>query len=92
MFGRDGADLIYGGDGDDLVFIGAPAPGDIAYDNEGIIYLDAGNDFLDGADATLKFEACGGTGNDIMNAGIGDDSLFGGADNDRIFGVRATTN
>lgn len=86
LAGSQGSDLIYGGDGDDLVFIGVPAPGDIAYDSEGSIYLDAGNDFLDAADATLKFDAHGGTGNDILKAGIGNDSLFGGGDNDQIFG------
>ncbi|RUS59289.1 hypothetical protein EGN72_15210 [Pseudorhodobacter sp. E13] len=85
LAGSQGSDLIYGGDGDDLVFIGVPAPGDIAYDNEGSIYLDAGNDFLDASDATLRFDAYGGTGNDFMNAGLGDDTLFGGADNDQIY-------
>lgn len=86
LAGSQGSDLIYGGDGNDLVYIGAPAPGDIAYDSEGTIYLDAGNDYLDAGDATLKFDAYGGDGNDIMNAGLGDDTLFGGADNDKIYG------
>ncbi|WP_050518464.1 Hint domain-containing protein [Pseudorhodobacter antarcticus] len=83
--GSQGSDLIYGGEGDDLVFIGVPAAGDIAYDNEGTVYLDEGNDFLDGGDATLQFEAYGGTGNDIINAGVGADTLFGGADSDQIY-------
>lgn len=85
LAGSQGSDLIYGGIGDDLVYIGAPAPGDIAYDSEGSIYLDEGNDFLDAVDAALKFDAYGGDGFDIMNAGIGNDTLFGGADNDKIF-------
>lgn len=85
LAGSQGSDLIYGGTGDDLVYIGVPAAGDIAYDNEGSIYLDEGNDYLDAADATLRFDAYGGAGNDIMNAGMGNDTLFGGADNDQIF-------
>jgi Ca2+-binding RTX toxin-like protein len=85
LAGSQGSDLIYGGTGDDIVYIGVPAPGDIAYDSEGSVYLDEGNDYLDAADATLKFDAYGGDGNDIMNAGVGDDTLFGGADNDQIF-------
>lgn len=83
--GSQGSDLIYGGAGDDLVYIGVPAPGDIAYDSEGSIYLDEGNDFLDAGDATLRFDAYGGEGNDYMIAGLGDDSLFGGTGNDQIF-------
>jgi Ca2+-binding RTX toxin-like protein len=85
LAGSQGSDLIYGGTGDDLVYIGVPASGDIAYDNEGSIYLEEGNDFLDASGATLKFDAYGGDGNDYMNAGVGDDTLFGGADNDQIF-------
>ncbi|WP_155947142.1 Hint domain-containing protein [Pseudorhodobacter ferrugineus] len=83
--GSQGSDLIYGGTGDDLVYIGVPAPGDIAYDNEGSIYLDEGNDYLDAGDATLRFDAYGGDGNDYMVAGVGDDTLFGGTGNDQIF-------
>lgn len=85
LAGSQGSDLIYGGAGDDLVYIGVPAPGDIAYDSEGTIHLDEGNDFLDAADATLKFDAYGGDGNDYMTAGIGDDTLFGGTGNDQIY-------
>lgn len=85
LAGSQGSDLIYGGTGDDLVFIGVPAPGDIAYDNEGSIYLDEGNDFLDAGDATLRFDAYGGEGNDYMIAGVGDDTLFGGTGDDQIF-------
>jgi len=85
LAGSQGSDLIYGGTGDDLVYIGVPAPGDIDYDNEGSIYLDEGNDFLDAGDATLRFDAYGGDGNDYMIAGVGDDSLFGGTGNDQIF-------
>lgn len=83
--GSQGRDIIFGGEGNDLVFIGVPASGDIAYDNEGIVHLDEGNDFLDGGDATLKFEGYGGDGNDTLNAGVGNDSLFGGAGNDKIY-------
>ena len=85
LAGSQGSDLIYGGTGDDLVYIGVPAPGDIDYDNEGRIHLDEGNDFLDAGDATLKFDAYGGEGNDYMIAGVGDDTLFGGAGKDQIF-------
>ena len=63
-----------------------PAAGDIAYDNEGLIYLEAGNDVLYAGDATLKFEAHGGDGNDTMRAGVGNDTLTGGADNDQMSG------
>ena len=86
LAGSQGSDLIYGGDGNDLVYIGVPAAGDIAYDNEGLIYLEAGNDVLDAGDATLKFEAHGGDGNDTMRAGVGNDTLTGGADNDQMSG------
>lgn len=86
LAGSQGSDLIYGGEGNDLVFIGVPAFGDIAYDSEGSIYLDEGNDFLDASDATLRFDAYGGDGNDQMNAGVGDDTLFGGEGNDTING------
>jgi len=86
LAGSQGSDLIYGGDGNDLVYIGVPAPGDVAYTNEGTVYLDAGNDILDAADATLRFDAYGGDGNDTMRAGVGADSLFGGAGNDNIDG------
>jgi Ca2+-binding RTX toxin-like protein len=86
LAGSQGSDLIYGGTGDDLVYIGVPAPGDVAYDSEGTVYLDEGNDFLDAGDATLRFEAFGGEGNDYMTAGVGDDSLFGGSGDDKIFG------
>lgn len=86
LAGSQGSDLIYGGDGNDLVYIGVPASGDIAYDNEGIIHLDAGNDFLDAGDATLKFLAYGGDGNDLMRAGLGNDTMFGDADNDSMSG------
>lgn len=86
LAGSQGSDLIYGGIGDDLVYIGVPAPGDIAYDSEGTIYLDEGNDFLDASDATLKFDAYGGEGNDYMNAGVGDDTLFGGTGADTLTG------
>ena len=86
LAGSQGSDLIYGGDGNDLVYIGVPAPGDIAYTSEGTIFLDAGNDILDAADATLRFDAYGGDGNDTMRAGLGDDSLFGGAGDDNIDG------
>jgi Ca2+-binding RTX toxin-like protein len=84
LAGSQGSDLIYGGEGNDVVFIGVPAAGDIAYDNEGTVYLDEGDDFLDAADATLKFTAFGGDGNDLINAGVGADTLFGGAGDDQI--------
>lgn len=86
LAGSQGSDLIYGGEGNDLVYIGVPAPGDIAYTNEGTVYLDEGNDFLDAGDATLRFDAYGGDGRDTMRAGIGDDSLFGGDGDDSIDG------
>ncbi|WP_282048039.1 FG-GAP-like repeat-containing protein [Sulfitobacter mediterraneus] len=70
-------DEIHGGDGHDLVFIGTPEGSDR-------IFLDDGNDILDGGSAGSGFYAEGGNGNDLMNSGVGNDTLLGGAGNDQI--------
>jgi Ca2+-binding RTX toxin-like protein len=86
LVGSIGIDMLYGGAGDDLVFVGTPTPGDIDYDNEGSVYLDEGNDFLGASDATLRFDAYGGEGNDCMMAGVGNDTVYGGTGADRLTG------
>lgn len=79
MAGSQGNDEIHGGEGDDLAFIGTLEGSDR-------IFLDAGNDLLDGGFAGSSFYGEGGTGNDTMRAGVGDDTLLGGAGNDVLDG------
>ncbi len=55
-------------------------------EGEGETWLDGGNDFLDAASAGSAQFANGGTGNDTMDAGIGDDSIYGDDDDDRVTG------
>jgi Ca2+-binding RTX toxin-like protein len=79
LAGSQGNDEIHGGAGNDLAFIG------ISEDSDSI-YMDGGNDFIDGASAGSAFYAEGGAGNDLMNAGEGDDTLYGNDGNDRLNG------
>jgi len=79
LAGSQGNDEIHGGDGNDLAFIGV-------YEDSDSIYMEAGNDFVDGASAGSSFFADGGTGNDTLNSGVGDDTLQGGAGNDQLNG------
>ncbi|TLP64266.1 hypothetical protein FEE96_10795 [Parasedimentitalea maritima] len=79
LAGSQGNDEIHGGDGNDLVFIGV-------YEDSDRIFLDAGNDFLDGASAGSSFYGEGGTGNDYMNSGVGDDTLYGDEGRDTLNG------
>lgn len=79
LAGSQGDDEIHGGGGNDLVFIGNDEDSDR-------IFLDGGNDHLDGVSASSAFYAEGGDGNDLMTSGIGDDTLLGDAGNDTISG------
>lgn len=79
LAGSQGDDEIHGGDGNDLAFIGVLEGSDS-------IYMDAGNDLVDGASAGFSFYAEGGAGNDTLNSGVGDDTLFGGTGNDVLHG------
>ena len=79
LAGSQGNDEMHGGDGNDLVFIGV-------YEDSDRIFMDAGNDFVDGASAGSSFYAEGGDGNDVLNSGVGDDTLLGGAGNDILHG------
>jgi Ca2+-binding RTX toxin-like protein len=86
LFGGDGNDLlagsqgddeIHGGGGNDLVFIGNDEDSDR-------IFLDGGNDHIDGVSASSAFYAEGGDGNDLMTSGVGNDTLLGDGGNDTI--------
>ncbi|MBM1587661.1 calcium-binding protein, partial [Sulfitobacter mediterraneus] len=86
MFGGDGNDLlagsqgddeIHGGGGNDLVFIGNDEDSDR-------IFLDDGNDHIDGVSASSAFYAEGGEGNDLISSGVGNDTVLGDAGNDTI--------
>ncbi|OED46133.1 hypothetical protein AB838_21080 [Rhodobacteraceae bacterium (ex Bugula neritina AB1)] len=79
LAGSQGNDEIHAGDGNDLAFIGRREDSDR-------IFMDAGNDFVDGAFAGSSFYAEGGAGNDTMNAGVGDDTLLGGSGDDVLSG------
>jgi Ca2+-binding RTX toxin-like protein len=79
LAGSQGNDEIHGGDGNDLAFIGV-------FEDSDRIFMDAGNDFVDGDSAGSSFYAEGGSGNDTLNAGVGDDTLLGGSGNDVLSG------
>ncbi len=79
LAGSQGNDEIHGGDGNDLAFIGR-------FEDSDRIFMDAGNDFVDGASAGSSFYAEGGSGNDRMYSGVGDDTLLGGSGNDTLSG------
>jgi Ca2+-binding RTX toxin-like protein len=79
LAGSQGNDEMHGGAGNDLVFIGV-------YEDSDRIFLDDGNDMLDGGSAGSAFYGEGGAGNDRMFAGVGDDTMFGGADDDLMLG------
>ena len=79
LAGSQGNDEIHGGAGNDLAFIGV-------YEDSDRIFMDEGNDFVDGASAGSSFYAEGGSGNDTMNSGVGDDTLLGGSGNDVLTG------
>lgn len=79
LAGSQGNDEIHGGAGNDLAFIGV-------YEDSDSIYLDEGNDFLDGGSAGSSFYGEGGSGNDKMNSGVGDDTLLGGTGRDTLDG------
>ncbi|WP_323127639.1 calcium-binding protein [Acinetobacter rathckeae] len=73
--GEKGADIVYGGAGDD--FIIGSSDNDHLYggDDKDYLYGLAGNDHL-----------YGGKGEDEISGGIGQDYIFGGEGNDRISG------
>ena len=79
LAGSQGNDEMHGGAGNDLVFIGV-------HEDSDRIFLDEGNDFLDGGSAGSSFYGEGGTGDDRMNSGVGDDTLLGDAGRDSLDG------
>ncbi|MFV1800465.1 Hint domain-containing protein [Phaeobacter sp. Ay1a-4a] len=79
LAGSQGNDEIHGGDGDDLAFIGV-------YEDSDRIFLDDGNDYLDGSTAGSSFYGEGGRGDDVMNSGVGNDTLLGGEGYDQLSG------
>ncbi|GLO69397.1 hypothetical protein MACH17_09140 [Phaeobacter inhibens] len=79
LAGSQGDDEIHGGAGNDFVFVG---PNE---DSDGI-YMDEGNDTIDGVAAETAFYAEGGDGEDVISAGLGDDTLFGNEGNDSLDG------
>lgn len=79
LAGSQGNDEIHGGAGNDLAFIGV-------HEDSDRIFLDEGNDFLDGGSAGSSFYGEGGSGHDKMNSGVGDDTLFGDSGRDSLDG------
>lgn len=82
--GGDGADEIYGGEGDDT--IQGNADGDTVYGGTGDDSLsgDTGSDTLYGGEGADNIS--GGDGFDTLYGGTGNDSLFGWGDDDTLFG------
>ena len=79
MQGGSGADVLFGGDGNDTIHGGA---------GEDKLFGGSGNDVIDaelGSD-----QAAGGSGNDIIYGGDGGDQLFGQAGNDELYGELGT--
>jgi Ca2+-binding RTX toxin-like protein len=79
LAGSQGDDEIHGGTGNDFVFMG---PNEDSDD----IYLDEGNDTIDGVAADTAFYAEGGEGDDRISAGLGGDTLFGNEGSDSLDG------
>ncbi|MBY5978666.1 DUF642 domain-containing protein [Phaeobacter italicus] len=79
LAGNQGDDELHGGDGNDLAFVGPDEDNDL-------IYLDAGNDMLDGLSSSSAIYAEGGTGNDQLTGGSANDTLLGQDDDDRLTG------
>ena len=82
--GVAGADKIYGGEGDDLIF--GDNGTEIANVANGNDFIEGGlgNDILDGNGGNDTIS--GGIGNDIIYGGSGDDRIDGGAGNDSLYG------
>ena len=77
-YGHDGDDFLVGGLGNDRLY-GESGNDYLNGDtkNEAGVFIDTGNDLLDG-----------GSGNDLLEGGNGDDTLYGGSGRDRLFGGR----
>ena len=75
-----GSDVIYGEDGNDLLFGDGGTTAGAADE----IYGGIGNDIIDGdgGNDTIK----GGIDNDVIYGGAGDDTIDGGAGNDSLYG------
>lgn len=80
--GREGADIIIGGSGDDTLSGGRGHSG--YQDENDTIFGGAGNDVLDGDDGDDSLD--GGAGNDDLRGDAGDDRLDGGSGNDTLSG------
>lgn len=77
-------DVIYGGDGDDVIRSG---PGhDVVFAGQGndAVSGGAGNDYIEGGDGNDRLS--GDSGGDIIFGGAGHDSLGGGDGNDYLIG------
>ncbi|MFV1464915.1 DUF2891 family protein [Phaeobacter sp. JH204B] len=79
LAGSQGNDEIHGGNGNDIAFIGT-------FEDSDRIFMDAGDDIVDGALAGSSFYAEGGSGSDTMTAGVGNDTLLGGSGDDLLSG------
>jgi len=82
----NGADLLEGGAGNDLIFAGIDASADTVDGGAGNdeIYGGAGNDNLSGgAGADVIYN---GSGNDTVNGDAGSDTIWGGGGDDNLTG------
>ena len=76
LLGSVHADVIHGGDGDDVIYYrGAADSGDL-------LYGDAGNDTIHGGSGTSLLH--GGDGDDLLIGGTRGDRMVGGAGNDKL--------
>jgi len=98
IFGREGNDIIYGGDGGNILHGNNYLPGDLSrympsLNDDDIIYGGTGNDRILGVEGddflyggAGNDQILGGLGKDYIEGGIGLDFLQGGPGKDYIFG------
>ena len=104
LIGGLGRDLIFGIDGDDIIYgdqspydetvnsnsqISAGADALFGDDGNDTIYGGGGNNFINGGYGSDTIS--GGSGNELLEGGSGDDFVYGGGGNDVIFGGTDTT-
>lgn len=84
IVGGDGNDILYGGGGDDKIYAGAGNDVMDGGDGHNILYGSTGNDKIYGGAAGSKL--IGGSGNDTIVGGAGSDLIVGGSDADVMTG------
>jgi Ca2+-binding RTX toxin-like protein len=92
--GGNGIDLLYGGDGDDVLVLDdqfSPFPGTAGPRIRGIeeIYGNGGNDVIDLTSSVYSYGDVlldGGAGDDVLWSSAGHDTLLGGDGNDNLYG------